>query len=65
MITAVVALLLYGLAGAKFEGFLSLPVFANFFMDNSVLGIAAIGLTFVILSGEIDLDVTPVPVHLH
>ena len=32
-------------------------VFINFFADNSFLGIAAIGMTFVILSGGIDLSV--------
>src|SRR5438552_14407480 len=57
--TATVCLLLYGAAGAAFRdrGFLSLRVLINFFADNSFLGIAALGLTFVILSGGIDLSV--------
>jgi simple sugar transport system permease protein len=56
-VTLVVALLLYIAAGVKFREFFTLPVIGNFFTDNAVLGIAALGLTFVILSGEIDLSV--------
>ena len=57
--TATVCLILYGAAAAAFHdrGFLSLRVFINFFADNSFLGIAALGLTFVILAGGIDLSV--------
>jgi ribose/xylose/arabinose/galactoside ABC-type transport system permease subunit len=57
LITMAVCLILYISAGLKFTGFFSLLVLANFFTDNAVLGIAALGLTFVILSGEIDLSV--------
>lgn len=46
------------LAGAlSFENFGSLRVFINLFTDNAFLLIAAIGMTFVILSGGIDLSV--------
>lgn len=55
--TALVCLLLYVGAGMKFENFFSLRVFINFFSENAFLGIAAIGMTFVILSGGIDLSV--------
>ncbi len=55
--TAVVALILYLAAGLHFHGFMSMGVFKNFFSDNSFLGIASIGMTFVILSGGIDLSV--------
>jgi len=57
--TAVVCVLLYAAAGIKFhdDGFLSLRVLFNFFSDNAFLGIASIGMTFVILSGGIDLSV--------
>ncbi len=55
--TALVCLLLYIGAGAKFDNFFSLRVFINFFSENAFLGIAAIGMTFVILSGGIDLSV--------
>jgi simple sugar transport system permease protein len=55
--TAAVALILYLAAGFRFHGFMSMGVFKNFFSDNSFLGIASIGMTFVILSGGIDLSV--------
>src|SRR4026208_1783901 len=55
--TLIVCLLLYVAAAASYTGFASLRVFINFLGDNSFLGIAALGLTFVILSGGIDLSV--------
>ena len=55
--TAIVCLLLYLVASLKYPGFSSVRVFINFFSDNAVLGIAAMGMTFVILSGGIDLSV--------
>ena len=55
--TIAVCALLY-LAGAlSFDGFASLRVFRDFISENAFLGIAAVGLTFVILSGGIDLSV--------
>jgi simple sugar transport system permease protein len=41
----------------QFEGFGSTQVFFNLFSDNAFLIIAAVGMTFVILSGGIDLSV--------
>lgn len=55
--TTLVCILLYAAAGARHPAFLSLEVFINFFRDNAFLGLAAIGMTFVILSGGIDLSV--------
>lgn len=55
--TAIVCVLLYLAAGLKFPGFFSMRVFVNFLGDNAFLGIVAVGLTFVILSGGIDLSV--------
>lgn len=52
-----VCLLLYIAAGIKYPGILSAGVFVNLLGDNAFLGIAAIGATFVILSGGIDLSV--------
>lgn len=48
---------MYIVAGLRYDGFFSLRVFLNFFGDNAFLGIVAIGMTFVILSGGIDLSV--------
>jgi len=55
--TLVVCVALYAAAAFKYEGFASLRVLINFLGDNSFLGITALGLTFVILSGGIDLSV--------
>ena len=41
----------------KYEGFGTPRVFMNFLTDNAFLGVAAVGITFVILSGGIDLSV--------
>lgn len=49
--------LLFGVGSCLFDGFFSLQVFLNFFIDNAFLAITAIGMTFVILSGGIDLSV--------
>lgn len=55
--TLSVCLLLYLAAGVSYDGFFSPRVFLNLLSDNAVLGVAAIGLTFVILCGGIDLSV--------
>jgi ribose/xylose/arabinose/galactoside ABC-type transport system permease subunit len=57
--TLLVCVLLYGSAAIAFHdrGFFSAGVFVNFFTDNAMLGIASIGMTFVILGGGIDLSV--------
>jgi len=41
----------------QFPHFASTRVFANLLTDNAFLGIAAVGMTFVIISGGIDLSV--------
>jgi simple sugar transport system permease protein len=53
----VVYLALYAAASVRYDGFFSVPVFVNFLGNNAVLGIVAVGMTFVILSGGIDLSV--------
>jgi simple sugar transport system permease protein len=44
-------------AGLRYERFLSLPILVNLVSDHAVVGIAAVGMTFVILAGGIDLSV--------
>lgn len=56
-VTVALFLVMYGAGAYLFDGFLSLQVFLNFFIDNAFLAITAIGMTFVILSGGIDLSV--------
>ncbi|MFH1748725.1 MAG: sugar ABC transporter permease YjfF [Planctomycetota bacterium] len=55
----VVFVLLYFGAALRYsdEGFFTLRVFLNLLGDNSFLGVVAVGMTFVILSGGIDLSV--------
>ncbi|MDR1966786.1 MAG: sugar ABC transporter permease YjfF [Synergistaceae bacterium] len=55
--TMAVFVLLYAAASLYFSNFFSLRVFANLFIDNAFLGIVAVGMTFAILSGGIDLSV--------
>ncbi len=55
--TALVLVVLYAAASLAFPGFASLYQFAHLFDDNATLGLAAVGMTFVILSGGIDLSV--------
>jgi galactofuranose transport system permease protein len=56
-VTVALFLVMFGAGAYKFDGFLSLQVFLNIFIDNGFLAITAIGMTFVILSGGIDLSV--------
>ncbi len=55
--TASVCLLLFLFASLRYKGFLRLPYLVGFVSDDAYLGVAAIGLTFVILTGGIDLSV--------
>jgi ribose/xylose/arabinose/galactoside ABC-type transport system permease subunit len=55
--TAVVLLALYTVGCISFPNFGSLRVGVNLVGDNAFLGVAAVGATFVILSGGIDLSV--------
>ena len=55
--TAAVLAAFYIAASCRYSGFFSWAVFVNLLRDNSFLGLAAIGMTFVILAGGIDLSV--------
>ena len=55
--TFVVLVLLISVAGLLFDNFLKPLNFANILRNNAFLGVIAIGMTFVILSGGIDLSV--------
>lgn len=56
LIMLVVGELRYGL-GAGRSSFISMKVFSNLLVDNSYLLVLAVGMTFVILTGGIDLSV--------
>lgn len=53
----VIFLIAYALCVAQFPNMLSTRVLGNLLTDNAFLGIAAVGMTFVILSGGIDLSI--------
>lgn len=55
--SAAVLVILYVVGCLVFSNFGSLRVLINLFGDNAFLGVAAVGATFVILSGGIDLSV--------
>lgn len=57
LVTAALLLALFVAGGLQFQGFASTRVVLNLFTDNAFLAIAAIGMTFVILAGGIDLSV--------
>lgn len=56
-VTVATFLLAYTLCAWQFPAMLSTRVVANLLTDNAFLGITAVGMTFVILSGGIDLSV--------
>ncbi|WFS02307.1 galactofuranose ABC transporter, permease protein YjfF [Rhizobium tumorigenes] len=55
--TIVIFILAYALCAVQYPTILSTRVVGNLFTDNAFLGIAAVGMTFVILSGGIDLSI--------
>ena len=55
--TLLVFVLGYLYCMTQFPGFASTRVLGNLFTDNAFIGIAAVGMTFVIISGGIDLSV--------
>ncbi len=50
-------ILLASVGALRYDGFFSAQVFLNLLIDNAFLVIVAVGMTFVILSGGIDLSV--------
>ncbi|MER5177379.1 galactofuranose ABC transporter, permease protein YjfF [Streptomyces sp. NPDC002896] len=59
LVTAALFLLMYAAGLSRYQnyGFAEAQVFLNLFIDNGYLLVAAVGATFVILSGGIDLSV--------
>ncbi len=58
--TAVLAFVAYGIGAIIYPGMRDPQVFINIFRNNAYLLISAIGMTFVILTGGIDLSVSGV-----
>ena len=57
LVTLLLLVLMFALGSVAYPGFLSLQVVLNLLIDNAFLLVIAIGMTFVILSGGIDLSV--------
>jgi simple sugar transport system permease protein len=57
LVTVSLFVLLSLAGGIAYEGFLAPQVFLNLLIDNAFLLVVAVGLTFVILTGGIDLSV--------
>jgi simple sugar transport system permease protein len=57
IVTLLTFVLAYALCAWQYPNMLSTRVVANLLTDNAFLGIVAVGMTFVILSGGIDLSV--------
>ncbi len=57
VVTTIIFVFAYFVAALQFPGLFSTRVMGNLLTDNAFLGIAAVGMTFVILSGGIDLSV--------
>ncbi len=55
--TFVVFIVTFGTGSIRYEGFASGQVVANLFIDNAHVIVLAVGMTFVILTGGIDLSV--------
>jgi simple sugar transport system permease protein len=57
LVTVALFVAMSAAGGVLYDGFLSPQVFLNLLIDNAFLCIVAVGLTFVILTGGIDLSV--------
>jgi simple sugar transport system permease protein len=57
LVTAVLFVLMFTVGGLRYRGFFSGQVFLNLLIDNSYLIVLAIGMSFVIITGGIDLSV--------
>jgi ribose/xylose/arabinose/galactoside ABC-type transport system permease subunit len=55
--TLALLVVMYGSGIANYEGFSDTQVLLNIFIDNAFLLVVAVGMTFVILTGGIDLSV--------
>lgn len=56
-VTLLLLVLMFVVGGIRYDGFASPQVFLNLFVNNSHLIVLAVGMTFVILTGGIDLSV--------
>ena len=55
--TFVLFVAMFAVGSARYDGFFSLQVLLNLFIDNAYLLVLAVGMTFVIITGGIDLSI--------
>jgi ribose/xylose/arabinose/galactoside ABC-type transport system permease subunit len=55
--TFVLFVVMFGVGSIRYDGFFSAQVLLNLFIDNAYLIVLAVGMTFVIITGGIDLSV--------
>ena len=55
--TIILFVILFAIGSIRYDNFFTLQVFSNLFIDNSYLIVVAVGETFAILTGGIDLSV--------
>jgi ribose/xylose/arabinose/galactoside ABC-type transport system permease subunit len=57
LVTFALLVVVFAIGSSRYRGFASGQVIANLFVDNAFLIVLAVGMTFVILTGGIDLSV--------
>ena len=57
IVTFVLFVVMFGAGSLRYDNFFSGQVLLNLFIDNAYLIVLAVGMTFVILTGGIDLSV--------
>jgi len=57
IVTAVLLVVVFGIGAGRYRNFAAPQNIANLFIDNAFLIVLAVGMTFVILTGGIDLSV--------
>ncbi|GIJ30475.1 sugar ABC transporter permease [Micromonospora qiuiae] len=57
LVTLALLLVMYGIGVSQYRAFSNIQVIFNVFIDNGFLLVVAVGMTFVILTGGIDLSV--------
>lgn len=57
LVTAILFIVVFAAGGIRYPGFFAGQVILNLFVDNAYLIVLAVGMTFVILTGGIDLSV--------
>ncbi|MFC9328733.1 galactofuranose ABC transporter, permease protein YjfF [Kitasatospora sp. NPDC057015] len=57
LVTAVLLVAMFGAGSVQYDGFFSGQVLLNLLIDNAFLLVVAVGMTFVVLTGGIDLSV--------